>query len=217
MVIPRLLVLALAWLSTVPAHAQSVRDHTRLAPEHRTKVTEAQATELTLTVTPVAVRPVQVWLRTAGAIDAARRIVRAEVPAADGRRLRAGQRVRAFSPESRARMHQGTVSQVVRRAATVAFTVSLMGTALETTRHYVLEVVTDEGDFLSVPNEAIIDTGGRTVVYVQESGGGYVSRDIKPGVQGELFTQVIDGLKEGEQVVTIGSFFIDAEHRLKGP
>jgi hypothetical protein len=31
-----------------------------------------------------------------------------------------------------------------------------------------------------------------------------------------LFTQVIDGLKSGEQVVTIGSFFIDAEHKLKG-
>jgi hypothetical protein len=36
------------------------------------------------------------------------------------------------------------------------------------------------------------------------------------GVQGELFTQVLNGLQEGEQVVTIGSFFIDAEHKLKG-
>ena len=35
-------------------------------------------------------------------------------------------------------------------------------------------------------------------------------------MQGELFTQVLDGLKPGEQVVTIGSFFIDADHKLKG-
>jgi Cu(I)/Ag(I) efflux system membrane fusion protein len=76
--------------------------------------------------------------------------------------------------------------------------------------------VWEDGDFLSVPNEAIIDTGGRTVVYVQDAAGGYLPREIKPGVQGELFTHVLEGLKPGEQVVTIGSFFIDAEHKLKG-
>ena len=31
-----------------------------------------------------------------------------------------------------------------------------------------------------------------------------------------MFTQVLDGLESGEHVVTIGSFFIDAEHKLKG-
>ena len=35
-------------------------------------------------------------------------------------------------------------------------------------------------------------------------------------LQGELFTQVLEGLQPGEQVITIGSFFIDAEHKLKG-
>jgi hypothetical protein len=35
-------------------------------------------------------------------------------------------------------------------------------------------------------------------------------------MRGELFTQVLDGLTPGEQVVTTGSFFIDAEHKLKG-
>jgi hypothetical protein len=215
-VITRLPVVALVLLSVASAHAQSVRDHTRLAPEHRTTVTEAQAAELTLTVTSAAVQPLLIWVRTSGVIDAARRSLRAELPLADGSRIKAGQRVRAFSPESRARMYQGTVSDVVRGTAAVAFTVSLMGTALERTRYYVLEVVIDDGDVLSVPNEAIIETGGRTIVYVRENGG-YVPRAVTPGVQGELFTQVLDGLKEGEQVVTIGSFFIDAEHKLKGP
>jgi hypothetical protein len=35
-------------------------------------------------------------------------------------------------------------------------------------------------------------------------------------VQGELFTEVVAGLTPGEKVVTFGSFFIDAEHTLKG-
>jgi multidrug efflux pump subunit AcrA (membrane-fusion protein) len=76
--------------------------------------------------------------------------------------------------------------------------------------------VTEDGEHLSVPNEAIIETGSTRLVYVQESPGHYLPREITPGVQGELYTQVIEGVKAGEQVVTFGSFFIDAEHKLKG-
>ena len=36
------------------------------------------------------------------------------------------------------------------------------------------------------------------------------------GVQGELYTQVLGGLQPGEQVVTFGSFFVDADYKLKG-
>jgi multidrug efflux pump subunit AcrA (membrane-fusion protein) len=196
--------------------AQSIRDHVRLKG-NRTTVTEAQATELTLTVTEVSVRPIQVWVRAAGTVDESRKTVTAVLPAADGKRVRPGQRARVFSPESRSRMYQGNVSQVVPAAVDeVTLKVTLMGQALEKSRHYILEVVTEDGEHLSVPNEAIIDRGGQTLVYVQDSSGEYSPREIKAGVQGELFTQVIDGLKSGEHVVTIGSFFIDAEHKLKG-
>ena len=41
-------------------------------------------------------------------------------------------------------------------------------------------------------------------------------QEIHTGIQGELLTQVLDGVKEGDQVVTFGSFFIDAEQKLKG-
>ena len=37
-------------------------------------------------------------------------VVTADVPMSEGARLKVGQRVRAFSPESRSRMHQATVS-----------------------------------------------------------------------------------------------------------
>ena len=67
-----------------------------------------------------------------------------------------------------------------------------------------------------MPNEAIIEEGDRHVVYVQQQAGQYVPQEIQTGIQGELYTQVLDGLKDGEQVVTFGSFFIDAEHKLKG-
>jgi membrane fusion protein, copper/silver efflux system len=232
---PRFLALSLvvAFFGYIPASAlaQSVRDHTRLKNNRPTTVSADQATELTLTVTDVAVRPIQVWIRIAGTIDAARKIITADVPAGQAARIRAGQRVRAFSPESRSRMHQATVSQVSHRDAVspakpvVSLKATLMGQPPETGRHYILEVVTEDGDFLSVPNEAIIETGKETggetgeraaLVYVRAADGEYAQREVKLGVQGELFTQVLEGLKAGEQVVTIGSFFIDADQKLKG-
>ena len=196
------------------AHGQ--RERTRPNPRRSTAVTQSQASELTLTLTEVAVRPVQVWVRTAGPIDDARRVVKAVVPNALASRITTGQPVRAFSPATRSRMYQGHVTRIVAGDGDATVTVTLMGHALETDRHYVLEIVTEGGDFLSVPNEAIIENGGLPLVYVQESNGSYAPRQIKLGVQGELFTEVLDGVKPGEQVVTIGSFFIDAEHKLKG-
>jgi multidrug efflux pump subunit AcrA (membrane-fusion protein) len=53
-------------------------------------------------------------------------------------------------------------------------------------------------------------------VYVQQQPGQYRPVAIQTGIQGELYTQVLDGLVDGAQVVTFGSFFIDAERKLKG-
>ncbi|OFW12377.1 MAG: hypothetical protein A3F70_07065 [Acidobacteria bacterium RIFCSPLOWO2_12_FULL_67_14] len=164
----------------------------------------------------MAIRPIQIWVRTAGAIRDDRKTIVALLSAADGARVRSGQRVRAFSPRSVARMNQGTVAHVSRQGQEIVATVVLAGEAVDASRYYVLEIVTENGDFLSVPNEAILESGGRPVVYVREASGSYAPRDITVGLRGELFTQVLDGVTRGEQVVTIGSFFIDAEHRLKG-
>lgn len=202
-------------LCVEPAHTQSIRDHVRLKGPTSTTVSQAQATELTLTVTEASVKPIQVWVRAAGEIDAARRSISIEIPA-EPKLVRTGQRARAFSPDTRSRMYQAEVTRVADRGNRIAVTVTLMGTALEQREHYIVEIVTEELEVLSIPNEAIIDRGGHTLVYVQEKGGEYSPRDVKLGVQGELLTQVLEGLESGEHVVTIGSFFIDAEHTLKG-
>jgi Cu(I)/Ag(I) efflux system membrane fusion protein len=113
-------------------------------------------------------------------------------------------------------MHQAAVAAVTRQERATIVRATLMGVAPEASRYFVLEIVTEDGEFLSVPNEAIIETGGRRVVYVREGDGGYAPKEIQVGVQGELYTQVLGGVNVGERVVTIGSFFIDAEHKLKG-
>ncbi len=195
--------------------AQSVRDHTRLKGDRSTTVTESQATELTLTVTEVAVRPIQIWVRTAGAIGPGR-MISAFVPVREAALVKAGQRVRAFPPESRASMYQATVSRVAQRADGAAIQVKLSAPPREGSARYVLEIVTEGGEFLSVPNEAIIESGDTRLVYVQEDPGRYLPREIQSGMQGELYTQILGGVKPGEKVVTFGSFFIDAHYKLKG-
>ena len=200
------------------AHAQSVRDRTRLAPDpdRTTAVTESQANELTLTLNDVSIRPIQVWIRTVGVAEDGGNTLTATLSHTEGALVETGQRVRAFPPESRASMYQARITQVVPQGEHVTVTAALAGPRRQDVSRYVLEIVASYGDFLSVPNEAIIETGGTQVVYVPLGPGRFVPREIRSGVQGELFTQVIEGLEPGEQVVSFGSFFIDAEYQLKG-
>jgi hypothetical protein len=207
---------ALLIAASATVAAQSVREHTRPNADRSTAVTGSQASELTLTLTEVAVRPIQVWVRTAGLIDAARKNVTASVSPAEGALMSVGQRVRAFSPESRSRMYQARVTRLAVQDGRVAVTATFIGPGHEASPRYILEIVTERGEFLSVPNEAIIEAGGKRLVYVQQPDGSYAPREITIGAQGELFTHVMAGLNAGERVVTIGSFFIDAEHKLKG-
>jgi hypothetical protein len=50
---------------------------------------------------------------------------------------------------------------------------------------------------------------------VKDASGEYMPRTIETGLEGELYTQVTTGLAEGDQVVSIGSFFVDADNKLK--
>jgi len=65
-------------LYTSATFAQGIRDRIRGNRDKTTSVNEAQASELTLTITQVEVRPIQVWVRTAGTGEG--QVLRAFVP-----------------------------------------------------------------------------------------------------------------------------------------
>jgi Cu(I)/Ag(I) efflux system membrane fusion protein len=70
------------------------------------------------------------------------------------------------------------------------------------------------GEVLSVPESAVIDTGTRTVVYVETGPGVFEGRAVVLGPRvGDRFP-VLDGLSAGEQVAARGAFLIDAESRI---
>jgi len=198
------------------ATAQDVRQHTRLAGPKGTTISEAQAAALTLTLSAVSLRPIQTWVRTVGTIDKTGKILGGSLSASEAGLVKVGQRVRAFPPSSKSSMYQAYVTRIVPRAGGVDVEASLTAFGRQNAPHYVMEIVVERGPFLSVPNEAIIEEGEKHIVYVQQQPGQYVAAEIQTGIQGELFTQVLGGITEDAQVVTIGSFFIDAEHKLKG-
>lgn len=66
-----------------------------------------------------------------------------------------------------------------------------------------------------VPNEAVIHSGERNVAFVSLGEGRFDPRDLKLGVRGDDKYQVLDGLKEGEDVVVSSHFLLDSESRLK--
>jgi len=199
------------------AGAQGVREHTRLAGPKGTKITDSQAAALTLTLSAVSPRLIQTWVRTAGTIDKAGKTLGASLSGREATLVKVGQRVRAFPPSSKSSMYQAYITRVVPRAGGgVDVEASLKAPGRQNAALYVMEIVVEQGPFLSVPNEAIIEEGDRHIVYVLQQPGQYVPTEIHTGIQGELFTHVLDGVSDEAQVVTFGSFFIDAEHKLKG-
>jgi len=186
------------------------------AARKETTVSESQAAAVTLTLSSVSPRPVQSWIRTAGTIDKAGKVLEALVTGPEAGLVRPGQRVRAFPPSSKSSMYQAFVTRVVPMNAGVRVDAALASIGRQNTARYVMEIVVEQGPFLSIPNEAIIEEGDKHIVYVQQQPGHYVPQEIRTGLQGELYTQVLDGVKNDDQVVTFGSFFIDAEHKLKG-
>lgn len=70
-------------------------------------------------------------------------------------------------------------------------------------------------EVLAVPSEAVIYTGQRTVVIVREEGT-FIPVEVRTGAEGDGRTEILSGLKEGEEVVTSGQFLIDSEASLSG-
>jgi RND family efflux transporter MFP subunit len=69
----------------------------------------------------------------------------------------------------------------------------------------------DPVTMLSVPERAVRTIAGTTVVFLPGPGGTFVRRDIRKGRTVGEYVEVLEGLKEGESVVTDGSFDVKAE------
>lgn len=69
---------------------------------------------------------------------------------------------------------------------------------------------------LLLPTEAIIDTGSRTVVMVDEGAGQYRPVAVTIGIESDGQTVITSGLQAGQRVVLSGQFLLDSEASLRG-
>jgi Cu(I)/Ag(I) efflux system membrane fusion protein len=74
---------------------------------------------------------------------------------------------------------------------------------------------TDLGNGLVVPDNALVQSGTRTLVFVDLGDGTLEPREIQIGAKTAAGIQVRRGLAEGERVVTSANFLLDSESSLK--
>jgi Cu(I)/Ag(I) efflux system membrane fusion protein len=102
------------------------------------------------------------------------------------------------------------------RTAKARFTIPNPGGELKPQMYSDVEIFIDLGDKLAIPEEAVINTGNRRLVYVDNGDGLFEPREVTTGMKAEGFVEVTAGLDAGEKVASAGNFLIDSEARLKG-
>jgi membrane fusion protein, copper/silver efflux system len=75
-------------------------------------------------------------------------------------------------------------------------------------------VLVESPAVLTAPRSAVLDAGAGPVAYVDVGNSNYERRPLRLGRRGDSLVEVLDGLKEGERVVTTGALLIDAQAQL---
>ncbi len=79
-----------------------------------------------------------------------------------------------------------------------------------------VRIVSEMGEpVIAVPEQAIIPAGPRRVAIVALSAGYFEPRDVKVGRSADGYLEILDGLKEGEQLVISSQFLIDSASNLR--
>jgi Cu(I)/Ag(I) efflux system membrane fusion protein len=102
------------------------------------------------------------------------------------------------------------------RTAKVRFTIPNPDGALKPQMFTNVEIRINLGNRLTVPAEAVIDTGVRQIVYVDKGQGFFEPREVTTGLKVDEFVEVTGGIRAGEKVASSANFLIDSEAQLKG-
>ena len=68
---------------------------------------------------------------------------------------------------------------------------------------------------LAVPDSAVLDSGTRQMVLVRRGEGMFEPREVRLGMRGDAYVEVLEGVKAGEEIVVGANFLIDAESNLR--
>ncbi|MEJ8823577.1 efflux RND transporter periplasmic adaptor subunit [Variovorax humicola] len=145
----------------------------------------------------------------------------AEVPEAQAVRLTRGQKVKAVLQADASQTFEGELKEILpevssnTRTLKARFEVDNKEGNLTPGMLLRLQVTGPTSTRLVIPAEAVIRTGRRAVAIVRNDTGAFEPRDVSLGLDLGDDIEVVQGLKEGEQVVASGQFLIDSEARLR--
>jgi Cu(I)/Ag(I) efflux system membrane fusion protein len=78
-----------------------------------------------------------------------------------------------------------------------------------------VEIDVPLGNRMTVPADAVMNTGERQVVFIDKGQGVLEPREIKTDFRSDSYYAVRSGLSKGERVVTNANFLVDSESQLK--
>jgi cobalt-zinc-cadmium efflux system membrane fusion protein len=147
-------------------------------------------------------------------IDLSRVWIDANVFEKDLERVKLGQEVKVAVPAFPGSSFAGKVilvSSVVdpeTRSVKVRTEVSNRDGRLKPDMFANVEIVTDvHSTAISIPQSALLNDGGKTVVFVA-AGSGYEKRAVTAGIKSSDRVEILDGLNSGEKVVVKGNYLL---------
>jgi len=101
------------------------------------------------------------------------------------------------------------------RTAQVRFEINNPDFKLKPDMFVNVQIKIDLGKRLTIPRDAILYSGERRIAYVKNGDTTFEPREIKTGVPTAQLVEVLEGIEEGEMVVTSANFLIDSESQLR--
>jgi RND family efflux transporter MFP subunit len=144
--------------------------------------------------------------------------------------LRPGQQIDVSLPAFPNEAFRGQIAVInpvidpVKRTARVRIDIPNPKAQLRPGMYANVEVRIDDGEGLTIPVQAALPTGERMLVFLDRGQGKLLPRYVQVGRaftifdgQGqENYYQVLNGLQEGDRIVTSANFLIDAESQVQG-
>ncbi len=78
-----------------------------------------------------------------------------------------------------------------------------------------VEIEVDGGKKLAIPDEAVLDSGIRKIVFIDKGEGRFAPAEVKIGSKFDGYYEILSGLSPGERIIASASFLLDSESRLK--
>ena len=134
--------------------------------------------------------------------------------------VRPGQAVTVSVPSRPGAGYQGRVAGIdpildsVTRTARVRVQVATPDGGLRPASFVTALIHVPTAEVLAVPSDAVLDTGEHQYVFAID-GTAFMPRAVRVGREAGGWTEVLDGLSAGTQVVTAANFLIDSESRFR--